>query len=105
MAAQSIDSLPPRHAPRTVAIDERLAKDAGLRLGDTVVLAATPGAAGDTAVVSAFVRRLSDPSEVAKGVYRIRVQLDEVQRLVGYGGRVERFAAGPRGRSGTDAGL
>ena len=105
VAAQSIDSLPPRHAPRTVAIDERLAKDAGLRLGDTVVLAATPGAAGDTALVSAFVRRPSDPSEVAKGVYRIRVHLDELQQLVGYGERVERFAVGTRGRAATDSAL
>ena len=105
VAPQSIDSLPPRHAPRTVAIDERLAKDAGLRLGDTVVLAATPGAAGDTAVVSAFVRRPSDPSEVAKGVYRIRVHLDELQQLVGYGERVERFAVGTRGRAATDSAL
>jgi putative ABC transport system permease protein len=104
-AAQSIDSLPPRHAPRTVAIDERLAKDAGLRLGDTVILAATPGAAGDTALVSAFVRRPSDPSEVAKGVYRIRVHLDELQQLVGYGERVERFAVGTRGRAATDSAL
>ena len=105
VAAQSIDSLPPRHAPRTVAIDERLAKDAGLRLGDTVVLAATPGAAGDTALVAAFVRRPSDPSEVAKGVYRIRVHLDELQQLVGYGERVERFAVGTRGRAATDSAL
>ena len=105
VAAQSFDSLPPRHAPRTVAIDERLAKDAGLRLGDTVVLAATPGAAGDTALVAAFVRRPSDPSEVAKGVYRIRVHLDELQQLVGYGERVERFAVGTRGRAATDSAL
>jgi len=105
VAAQSFDSLPPRDAPRTVAIDERLAKDAGLRLGDTVVLAATPGAAGDTALVSAFVRRPSDPSEVAKGVYRIRVHLDELQQLVGYGERVERFAVGTRGRAATDSAL
>lgn len=105
VAAQSIDSLPPRHAPRTVAIDERLAKDAGLRLGDTLVLAATPGAAGDTALVAAFVRRPSDPSEVAKGVYRIRVHLDELQQLVGYGERVERFAVGTRGRAATDSAL
>jgi len=105
VAAQSIDSLPPRHAPRTVAIDERLAEDAGLRLGDTVVLAATPGAVGDTVVVSAFVRRPSDPSEVAKGVYRIRVHLDELQQLVGYGERVERFAVGTRGRAATDSAL
>ena len=105
VAAQSVDSLPPRHAPRTVAIDERLAKDAGLRLGDTVVLAATPGAAGDTALVAAFVRRPSDPSEVAKGVYRIRVHLDELQQLVGYGERVERFAVGTRGRAATDSAL
>ena len=48
--------------PRTIAIDERLAADAGLRVGDRVVLAASPGAGGDTAVVAAITKRGADPS-------------------------------------------
>ena len=103
VAAQGIDSVPPRHAPRTVAIDERLAQDAGVRVGDTLVLAATPGGAGDTVIVSALVRRSRDPSEVAKGAYRIRVHLDELQQLVGYGDRVERFAVATRDAAGADS--
>ena len=105
LAAQSIDSIPPRHAPRTVAIDERLAQDAGLALGDTIVLAPHPGAPGDTVIISALVRRAADPSEVARGAYRVRMHLDELQRLVGYGERVERFAVGTRGLATTDSAL
>jgi putative ABC transport system permease protein len=105
LAGQSIDSLPPRHAPRTVAIDERLAQDAGFRVGDTLVLATSPGGAGDTVIVAALVKRSSDPSEVARGAYRIRVHLDELQQLIGYGDRVERFAVAARGSVGTDSAL
>ncbi len=105
LAAQSIDSEPPRHPPRTVAIDERLAQDAGLHIGDTLVLTPNPGRAGDTVIVSALVKRASDPSEVARGSYRIRVHLDELQRLVGYGERVERFAVSTRGNTGADSAL
>ena len=99
---QGIDSVPPHHAPRTVAIDERIAQDAGIRIGDTLVLAPTPGGTGDTVIVSALVRRSRDPSEVAKGAYRIRVHLDALQQLVGYGDRVERFAVATRGAGGAD---
>lgn len=102
VATQGIDSIPPRHAPRTVAIDERLAQDAGIRVGDTLVLAPSPGGMGDTVIVSALVRRSRDPSEVARGAYRIRVHLDALQRLIGYGDRVERFAVATRGAAAAD---
>ena len=105
LAAQSIDSIPPRHAPRTIAVDERLAADAGLHVGDTLVLATLPGGPGDTVVVGAFVRRAPDPAEVARGAYRVRLHLDELQRLVGYGERVERFAVATRGAAATDSAL
>ena len=91
-APQSIDSAAPPRAPRSVAVDERLAADAGVRIGDRLVLSATPGGAGDTVVVTAFVRRGTDPAEVARGEYRVRLPLDHLQRLVGYGERVDRFA-------------
>ena len=105
LAAQSIDSISPHHAPRTVAIDERLASDAGIRVGDTLVLAPTPGGAGDTVIVGALVRRAADPAEVARGAYRARLHLDELQQLIGYGERVERFAVETRGRAATDSAL
>jgi putative ABC transport system permease protein len=91
---------------RTVAVDERLRRDAGVRLGDTVVVLAPAGAAGgeaaaDTAVVGAFVRRGADPAEIARGEYRVRLHLDQLQRLAGYQNRVDRFAVGTRGDAAT----
>jgi putative ABC transport system permease protein len=102
---QHIDSSPPRAhapaAPRAIAIDERLAADVGLKLGDRVVVSATTGGGGDTVVIGAIVKRGADPSEVARGEYRVRMHLDQLQRLIGYGDRVDRFAVATRGDSGT----
>ena len=95
----------PPAAPRTIALDERLRTDAGLRIGDRVVLAARPSAAGpgaaDTVIVGAFVRRGTDPADVARPEYRARVHLDQLQRLAGYENRVDRFAVATRGDSAT----
>lgn len=102
---QSIDSAPPLRPIRTIALDERLAADAGLRVGDRVVVAATPGARGDTAIISAFLRRRADPSEVSRSDYRARMHLDELQQLIAYGDRVDRFAVATRGQRATDAAL
>lgn len=93
---QHIDSVPPRAAPRTVAIDERLAADARLRLGDRFVLTATPGSAGDTVIVGAIIRRAPDPAEIARGQYRVRLHLGELQQLTAAGDRVDRFAVAAR---------
>jgi len=59
---QTIDSIPPRPPPRTIAIDERLAADANLKVGDRVIVANAPGGAGDTVVVAATTRCRADPS-------------------------------------------
>lgn len=81
---------------RTIAIDERLAADLGLGVGATVVVATTPGGAGDTVRVGAIARRPADPSEIARGEYRIRMHLDHLQSLGGTGDRVDRFAVAVR---------
>jgi putative ABC transport system permease protein len=103
--AQRIDSIPAAaKAERTIAIDERLASDAGIRVGDRVVLAPEPGSAsGDTARVSAIVRRRADPSEVARSEYRVRLHLDHLQRLIDYGDRVDRFAVLTAGGTAADS--
>ena len=88
-----------------MAIDQRLAADAGLKVGDRVVVANTPGAVGDTVVIAAITRGRSDPSEVARSEYRVRMHLDELQALTGYGDRVDRFAIGTRSESATDSAL
>jgi ABC-type lipoprotein release transport system permease subunit len=90
---------------RTIAIDERLAADAGLRLGDRVALSAAPGARGDSAIVGAIVRRRADPAEIARGEYRIRLHLTHLQSLLGYGDRVDRFAVATRSPAATSEAL
>lgn len=97
-----------RPSPRTIAIDERLAADAHLKIGDRLVIAASPTAAdaahpADTVIVGAIVRRQADPSEVARGEYRVHLHLDELQRLIGYGDRVDRFAVATRPGRTADA--
>ncbi len=102
---QAIDSTPARSAPRTIAIDERLAADAALKIGDRVVVAGAPGGAGDTVVIAAITRGRADPSEVARAEYRVRLHLDELQSLTAYGDRVDRFAVGTRSEPATDSAL
>lgn len=104
LAVLALQQQPASHG--TVAIDERLAADAGLQVGSRVVVAATPGAAGgDTVIVSAIVRRGADPSEVARSEYRVRMHLSMLQQLVGYGDRVDRFAVGAPSDAAADTAL
>src|SRR6476469_8645048 len=77
---------------RRIAIDERLAADAALRIGDRVSLSATPGDSGEYAIIGAIVRRGADPAEIARGEYKIRLHLTQLQSLLDYGDRVDRFA-------------
>jgi putative ABC transport system permease protein len=102
---QSIDTTPPPKLPRSVAIDERLAADAHLAVGDRLVVSANPGGAGDTVIISAVIRRRADPSEVARAEYRVRMHLDELQRLIGYGDRVDRFAVATPTATAADSAL
>ncbi len=92
--AFGIDSLRPAPAAlRTVALDERMRIDLGVRVGDTVRVSATPGdTAGERVIVGALLARRADPSEIARAEYRARLHLDQLQRLIGYGDRVDRFA-------------
>jgi putative ABC transport system permease protein len=88
---------------RTIAIDEAFASRAHLRVGDTLTISSRAGAAREVSlgpraadaervVVSAIVRRGADPSEVARGDLKVRMHLDQLQRISGYGDRVDRFA-------------
>ena len=90
---------------RTIAVDERLAADAGIRVGDRVVIAASPESPGDTVQVAAIVRRGTDPAEVALKEYRVRMHLTHLQELAGYGDRVDRFAIATVDARATDEAL
>jgi putative ABC transport system permease protein len=90
-------------AARTIAIDERLAADAHLRVGDRLIVRGRIGGPADTVVVGAIVRRSADPSEVARDEYRVLMHLDQLQSLIDYGDRVDRFAVATRGAGATDS--
>ena len=80
---------------RSIAIDEAFAAAAGLRVGDRLTLSARPGSDpsdGEPVVVGAIFERSADPSEIARGDFRARLHLDQLQRISGYGDRVDRFA-------------
>jgi len=100
-SAQTIDSAPTRSpVVRTIALDTRLATDHGLAIGDTVRVSAAPGdSLAERAVVSGLLARRADPSEIARQEYRARLHLDQLQRLISYGDRVDRFAVQSTGDS------
>ena len=90
---------------RKIAIDEGFAAQANLKLGDTVSLSSRAGATSaanavdpgaERVIVGAIVRRGADPSEIARGDLRVRMHLDQLQRVSGYGDRVDRFAIATR---------
>jgi putative ABC transport system permease protein len=97
----ALRAAPAQEGVRSIAIDSRLAADAGLRVGDRVVVAAAPGEPGDTVAVAGVVQRRADPAEIARGEYRIRLHLGQLQSLLGYGDRVDRFAVGTRSPAAT----
>jgi len=103
LAAIALLALLTQQPPRTMAIDERLAEDAGIRVGDRVLIGAVPGGPKDTVVVGAIVRRGADPSEVARADYRVRMHLDHLQAVAGYEDRVDRFAVATRSPAATDS--
>jgi len=91
---------------RTVAIDERLAEDAKIAIGDKLVVSTKPNALnGDTVIVSAIIRRGADPAEIARSEYQVRFHLDHLQKVAGYGDRVDRFAVSTRGPDATEKAL
>jgi len=86
--------------PRTIAIDEVLAEEANLHIGDRVSISPRANSSGDTVIIGAIVRRGADPSEVARGDLKVRMHLDQLQTLSDYGDRVDRFAI--QTKSGAD---
>ena len=91
---------------RTIAVDEAFAAQAHLKVGDPVTVSSRPGTTktahesesdadlldSEAVIIGAIVRRGADPSEVARGDLRVRMHLDQLQRVSGYGDRVDRFA-------------
>jgi putative ABC transport system permease protein len=99
---------PPATTQRTIAVDEAFAAAAHLKVGDHLAISAqagVPAASAESVVVGAIVRRGADPSEVARGDFVARLHLDQIQRLSGYGDRVDRFAIATRLSADIDSTL
>jgi putative ABC transport system permease protein len=95
----------PQNTQRTIAIDEAFAAEAHLRVGDRATISARPGqsAPAESVIVGAIVRRGADPSQVARGDFAVRMHLDQLQRISGYGDRVDRFAIATRASVDVDS--
>ncbi len=106
-SAQTTSRVPAAVAARSIAIDERFAEDEHLKVGDRVVISGDPGAAatgsGDTAVIAAITKQGTDPSEIARDEYRVRLHLTDLQRLTGAADRVDRFAIRTAGGAAADS--
>ncbi|MEO8909743.1 MAG: FtsX-like permease family protein [Gemmatimonadaceae bacterium] len=99
---------PSRTPQRTIAVDEAFATQAHLKVGDHVTISARPGvpaSAAESVIVAAIVRRGADPSEVARGDFVTRMHLDQLQRISGYGDRVDRFAIATKSAADIDSTL
>jgi putative ABC transport system permease protein len=105
LGAPAAAAVPGRAVPqlRGLALDERLAADHGVGVGDTLELRGEAGSPGEKVRVDAIMRRNADPSEVARSEYRIRLHLDHLQRLTESPDRVDRFAVAAREDAGADA--
>jgi putative ABC transport system permease protein len=94
----------PQTSQRTIAIDDAFAAEAHLKVGDRLVLSAQsePTSPAESVIVGAIVRRGADPSEVARGDFAVRMHLDQLQRISGYGDRVDRYAIATRPTADID---
>jgi len=103
IGAPTAPVVPGRAVPaiRELAIDERIASDYGVGVGDTLRLSAEAGTIGEPVIVSAIVQRAADPSEVARSEFRVRLHLDHLQRLIDSDDRVDRFAVAVRPEAGA----
>lgn len=88
---------------RGIAIDERMAADLGLAVGDTVQVGQRPGEPTQRVFIASVYQRRADPSEVARREYRVRLHLDQLQSLLELDDRVDRFAIGTPQGSRTDS--
>lgn len=74
-----------------IAVEERLARELGLRVGDTLRIGAAAEAVGTLAQVAAIHRPAPDPATVLRDERRVRLHLPDLAALLGRPDRVDRF--------------
>ena len=76
--------------PREMAVEQRLARELGLGVGDTVRIHREPGALGTLMVVSAIYQARSDPATVLRNEFQARFHLPDLALLLGAPDRIDR---------------
>ena len=74
-----------------IAVEQSLANELGLAVGDTVRLGTAPDSMRSTAVVTAIYQPQADPAEISKRERHLRLHLPELAALLGAPDRVDRF--------------
>jgi putative ABC transport system permease protein len=74
-----------------IAVERRLARELGLRVGDTVRLGATPDSIRTAAVIRAIYEPRPDPTRLMRGEQHVRFHLADLAGLLGTPDRVDRF--------------
>ena len=89
--ATSETTLPAQSPPIPIAIEARLANAAGLRVGDTVRVAADTGT-GLLATIAAIYEPRADPATLMRRDFNVRLQLPDLAALLGRPERIDRVA-------------
>lgn len=86
-----------------IAIERRLATELDLAVGDTIRLGPAADSIRFAGVVAAIYEPRSDPAEIAKGEWHLRMHLPDLTRLLGTPDRVDRLSIGLRGGISADS--
>jgi putative ABC transport system permease protein len=85
-----------------IAVERRLAAELNLTVGDTIRLGPAVDSVRFAGVVAAIYEPRSDPAEIAKGEWHLRMHLPDLTRLLGTPDRVDRLSIGLRGGISAD---
>jgi putative ABC transport system permease protein len=88
-----------------VALDQPVAAELGLSVGDTVYLGPAPDSATSPVRVVAIYQSRPDPAEVAKRERHLRLHLPFLARVLGAPDKVDRFSIGLNPHISSDSAL
>jgi putative ABC transport system permease protein len=88
-----VPGAPPPHVLPEILVERRLAQEAAVGVGDTVrVRALASEAAARPFVVAGVFERAADPSRIARNELEVRFHLPDLEALLPFHDRVDRFA-------------
>jgi putative ABC transport system permease protein len=102
LLALALSTRLPAQLPE-IAVERRLAAELDLTVGDTIRLGPAVDSVRFAGVVAAIYEPRSDPAEIAKGEWHLRMHLPDLTRLLGTPDRVDRLSIGLRGGISADS--